>query len=126
MCVICIVAENAKNVKFNRKKRGQTMPVRCVHNSNYTVGATIGRPPVQCVNGRPMVAPTGQGCAFSPSPTQKKPSLRKAFFVWIYFARVRYRKVTISARVQIRFGLNVVPLVPMVISLPTAQITAFA
>ena len=30
MCVICIVAENEKNVKFNRKKRGQTMPVRCV------------------------------------------------------------------------------------------------
>ena len=56
----------------------------------------------------------------------KKPSLRKAFFVWIYFARVRYRKVTISARVQIRFGLNVVPLVPMVISLPTAQSTASA
>ena len=56
----------------------------------------------------------------------KKPSLRKAFFVGIYFARVRYRKVTISARVQIRFGLNVVPLVPTVISLPTAQSTASA
>ena len=50
----------------------------------------------------------------------------RLFFVWIYFARVRYRKVTISARVQIRFGLNVVPLVPMVISLPTAQSTASA
>ena len=102
------------------------MPVRCVHNSNYTVGATIGRPPARvskrATNGRPYRI---RVCFFSLTHT-KKPSLRKAFFVWIYFARVRYRKVTISARVQIRFGLNVVPLVPMVISLPTAQSTASA
>ena len=34
-------------------------PVRCVHSSRYSVGATIGRPFLLCDSGRPMVAPIG-------------------------------------------------------------------
>ena len=120
MCVICIVAENAKNVKFNRKKRGQTMPVRCVR---------VFGSPVQgesCTGRKAFLRlPQGGRIGYlSKKLTHKKSPPCGRLFLWIYFARVRYRKVTISARVQIRFGLNVVPLVPMVISLPTAQSTA--
>lgn len=123
MCVICIVAENAKNVKFNRKKGDRRCPCGvCVSLALLCKGRAVRD------TKRFLGFPVGGRLGYlSKKLTHtKKPSLRKAFFVWIYFARVRYRKVTISARVQIRFGLNVVPLVPMVISLPTAQRTASA
>ena len=37
---------------------------------------------------------------------------------------MRYKKVTIWARVQVSFGLNVVSLVPLVMPCCTAQATA--
>ena len=99
------------------------MPVRCVR---------VFDSPVQgesCTGRKAFLRlPQGGRLGYlSKKLTHKKsPPCGRLFFVWIYFARVRYRKVTISARVQIRFGLNVVLLVPTVISLPTAQSTASA
>ena len=99
------------------------MPVRCVR----VFGSPVQGEELYGTQSVSWASPWGRLGYLSKKLTHtKKPSLRKAFFVGIYFARVRYRKVTISARVQIRFGLNVVPLVPMVISLPTAQSTASA
>ena len=123
MCVICIVAENAKNVKFNRKKGDRRCPCGvCASLALLCKGKS-------CTGRKAFLRLPRWGKAWIPLKKinpQKKALLAEGFFLWIYFARVRYRKVTISARVQIRFGLNVVLLVPMVISLPTAQSTASA
>lgn len=100
------------------------MPVRCVR---------VFGSPVQgesCTGRKAFLRLPRWGKDWIPlkkiNPHKKAILAEGFFFVWIYFARVRYRKVTISARVQIRFGLNVVLLVPTVISLPTAQRTASA
>ena len=50
---------------------------------------------------------------------------RLSFLLMIFgYAKSRYRNVTICARVQVSFGLNVVALVPFVTFPATAQKTA--